>query len=271
MYASLNQHPVFQDRRASDDPGILGSVSEPKSDARDDPREAYKRLRSNQCWTDWRTVIIHLARGSAAAMKVAHTNERKGRRYCEEYSAWLEAEGFADLSKTTRHNALKCADHLDEIKTFLAGLKPDDQLRLNHPASVLAAWKRKIAKPTEPSEKPKPLAMEAAWAAASAEEHTQWVQEYESQIFGAMTPAQRQRITNAMLRLHNKMPKFDDEFTDLFEKACLHVEHGTPDEAIAANEAIACLRAVLRKAEGRKLKITELKVGVSVKTKQKPI
>jgi hypothetical protein len=150
----------------------LGSETEPKS--ADAARAAWMRLRAHQCWSDWRLVIKHLAEGSAVAMRLAGKNERKGRRYNEEYGGWLKDEGFADVSKTTRHCALQCADHLDEIEVFLAGLKLEQRLKLNHPSSVLSAWKRTLAKPAASSEKLKP-SLKAAWFEATFEERRKFL------------------------------------------------------------------------------------------------
>ena len=83
----------------------LGSETEPKS--ADAARAAWMRLRAHQCWSDWRLVIEHLAEGSAVAMRLAGKNERKGRRYSEEYSAWLKDEGFADVLQD--HTVLRSA------------------------------------------------------------------------------------------------------------------------------------------------------------------
>jgi hypothetical protein len=149
---SLRDHPAFCELASMAPRGVstdLGSISEPILDHCEVARAAWKRLRAHQCWQDWRPVCLCLAEGSAVAMKAAHTNERKGRRYNEEYGAWLKAEGFTDIPKTTRYNALKCADLLDTIETFLANLKLEKRLRLNHPASVLAAWKKANTPPAD--------------------------------------------------------------------------------------------------------------------------
>jgi hypothetical protein len=197
-------------------------------------------------------VIAHLARGSAVAMSLARNNERKGQLYCAEFSAWLRDEGLDDISKTTRCNALQCADHFDVIEVFLDTLEPDKRLKLNHPASVLAAWKRSQTngKPLKPK-----VTLSAAWGAATAEERSAWVKNNEKNVFAAMSSEQRQRLAQHVLNLHRKKPKFHEDLTDLFRKAWLHVDGGT------CMEALACLRAIQRVATGANLKFDDLVVA----------
>ena len=53
------------------------------------------------------------------------------------------------------------------------GLKPEQRLKLNHPSSVLSAWKRMLAKPAAPK-KPK-LSLKVAWSAATSEERQKFL------------------------------------------------------------------------------------------------
>ena len=145
----------------------FGSETEPKS--ADAARAAWMRLRAHQCWSDWRLVIKHLAEGSAVAMRLAGKNERKGRRYNEEYGAWLKDEGFADVSKN-----LDLIEVIRALQSAIAGLKLEQRLKLNHPSSVLSAWKRTLAKPAASSEKLKP-SLKAAWFEATFEERRKFL------------------------------------------------------------------------------------------------
>jgi len=172
---SLNQHPVLQEvaptQAAIQATSNLGCVVHPIAEAVNAGRAAWGRIRSHHVWEDWKLVIYALAEGRLLAMRQAHTNEPKGRRYNEEFGAWLKDTGFADIEPTTRKRALLCADNMGAIETFLASLDPDKRLTLNHPASVLAAWKRSTTKLAGTHEKPKPQpASLDRWRALSDDE-----------------------------------------------------------------------------------------------------
>jgi hypothetical protein len=103
---------------------------------------AWARIKERQTWNDWKTVGTAIAEGRTRAMVLALTNKPEGRRYNKEFKAWLVAHGFGDLEATTRKRLLQCMEHIDEIEAYLATFEIDKRLRLNHPATVLSAWKR---------------------------------------------------------------------------------------------------------------------------------
>ena len=91
-------------------------------------------------WPDWRNVIAALAAGRTIALLQAGANVPQGRRYREAMGRWLRCHGFDRIDKADRSRLLKVADNLTAIDEWRNGLPPDEQLRLNHPRTVLATW-----------------------------------------------------------------------------------------------------------------------------------
>jgi hypothetical protein len=114
-------------------------------------QQAWARLQSHSTWDDWKMVGVAIAEGRTKAMAAAKTNEPKGRRYNTEFGAWLRVRGFDGLEATTRKRLLQCVENIDAIEAWLTKLESAKRLRLNHPATVLSAWKRATTTP-----KPKP-------------------------------------------------------------------------------------------------------------------
>jgi hypothetical protein len=117
-------------------------------------QQAWERLQAHQTWDDWKAVGFALAEGRTRAMAAAQTNQPKGSRYNKIYSNWLGARGFSDLGKSTRARLLQCMENLDAIDAWFRTLKADKRLKLNHPTTVLSAWKRAMAPKNKPGDKP---------------------------------------------------------------------------------------------------------------------
>jgi hypothetical protein len=130
----------------------LGCATQP-SDSIKAGQQAWARLQAHQTWGDWKTLGFALAEGRTRAMAVAKTNQPKGSRYNKIYSGWLGARGFDDLGKSTRARLLQCMEQIEVIDTYLLTLKIDKRLKLNHPTTILSAWKRATA-PKKPDKKP---------------------------------------------------------------------------------------------------------------------
>jgi hypothetical protein len=131
----------------------LGCATQP-SDPIKAGQQAWERLQAHQTWDDWKAVGFALAEGRTRAMAAARTNQPRGSRYNKIYSGWLGARGFDNLGKSTRARLLQCIEQIDEIETWFRTLKADKRLKLNHPTTVLSAWKRAMAPKPKPSEKP---------------------------------------------------------------------------------------------------------------------
>jgi hypothetical protein len=104
-------------------------------------QEAWRRLRENSTWEDWKRVGRAHVVGRAAAMRHGHVNKPKGRSYNAVFSAWQKKFGFADFDKGDRARLFDVMDHLTEIEDWLGKLPPTERLRLNHPTSVWRRWK----------------------------------------------------------------------------------------------------------------------------------
>jgi hypothetical protein len=152
-YADPGPIPDFLLRQASKPPPPdLGCATQP-SDPIKAGQQAWARLQAHQTWEDWMAVGFALAEGRTKAMAAAKTNQPRGSCYNKIYSGWLGARGF-DLGKSTRARLLECTENIGAINAWLQTLKADKRLKLNHPTTVLSAWKRSTAPKSEPDEKP---------------------------------------------------------------------------------------------------------------------
>jgi len=118
-------------------------------------REAWLRLTNNQTFSDWLLVGDALLVGRTEAMRTAHTNTPEGSRYNREYSAWLKANKFDGIDKSTRSRLLECLAHRPKIEAWLATLTTGERLKLNHPAVILRRWKRTVVKKPDDTAPPK--------------------------------------------------------------------------------------------------------------------
>ena len=132
----------------------LGCATHPSLDRIEAGQQAWARLKSHSTWDDWKTLGTAIAELRTKAMQSAGTNQPKGSRYNKEFGARLRARGFDDIGGSTRKRLLQCMDNIGAIKVWLSTLKPDKQLRLNHPTTVLSAWKRSLLPPEPKPEKP---------------------------------------------------------------------------------------------------------------------
>jgi hypothetical protein len=127
-------------------------VHEPEAAAIRDGQQAWRRLKDNPTWKDWKAVGVAHVIGRTTAMRYAHTNKPKGRGYCAALSAWARKHGFADLDSGDRTRLFAVMDHLKEIEDWLQKLPEPERLRLNHPSSVWRKWKAATVAPKPDSE-----------------------------------------------------------------------------------------------------------------------
>jgi hypothetical protein len=110
-------------------------------------QEAWRRLRSNATWEDWKQVGKAHVIGRAAAMREAHVNRPVGRRYNEAFGAWQRKFGFENLDSGDRTRLFEAMDRLAEIEGWLATLTTTERLKLNHPTSITRRWKASTVVP----------------------------------------------------------------------------------------------------------------------------
>jgi hypothetical protein len=177
----------------------LGCAAHPKSDPIEAGQQAWSRLKSRSTWADWKTLGAAIAEGRTEAMARARTNEPTGRRYNTEFGNWLAGHDFGDLEATTRKRLLQCMEQIDAIEAWLKKLEIDKRLKLNHPTTVLSAWKRSTAAPKAKTEVASPdhtAALRAAWEVAPIEAQKEFLaailamfQGSLSDLFGMMPEA----------------------------------------------------------------------------------
>jgi hypothetical protein len=114
--------------------------------------EAWSRLRKHPTWSSWMNVAEALLIGRIEAMRIAGTNRMVGSKYNRAMGAWLQANGFEGISAQERHKAVLCLQNVESIELWRATLDESERRRLNHPAAVLAAWKR-ATKTTPPRQR----------------------------------------------------------------------------------------------------------------------
>jgi hypothetical protein len=114
---------------------------------------AWGRLRVGLAWEDWATVGAAHVIGRTTAMRDAHTNKPAGRGYNAAFAAWATKYGF-DLDKGDRSRLFKVMDNLAAIEAWRAKQPPTEQLRLNHPSTVLRKWRASTVVP-DPNAPPK--------------------------------------------------------------------------------------------------------------------
>jgi hypothetical protein len=116
-------------------------------------REALRLIKQNNLFPYWLIVGEELQIGQAQAMRLAQTNAPRGHRFCAEMSAFLKEYGLEEIDSGLRSRLLEVMKHRVEIEAWHRDLPIKKRVRLNHPQTVLAAWKRETQK-TEKAEEP---------------------------------------------------------------------------------------------------------------------
>jgi hypothetical protein len=136
--------------------GGVGCAAQPINEIIAAGQSAWARLNQHESWRNWVAVGKALNCGRAEAMRVARTKQPIGRRYSLAFSDWLGRNGFAGISKSTRARLFECIDNIEEIEAWRATLKPTKLIRLNHPTTVLSAWRRANEPTDKPADAPMP-------------------------------------------------------------------------------------------------------------------
>lgn len=109
-------------------------------------QEAWHRLSSGHTRQDWLLVGKACQLLRVEAMRTAHTNRPEGRRYNQEYSELLKADGFAGINKAVRSKLFFILDNIIEIEKWLATIPANKRLELNHPHTIWRAYQRTVVK-----------------------------------------------------------------------------------------------------------------------------
>jgi hypothetical protein len=235
----------------------LGCATQPMSDPIQAGQEAWVRLKAHQTWSDWKVLGTAVAGGRAEAMREARTNRPAGRRYNESFCVWLTANKFADIGKTTRARLLQCMEKIDAIEAWLKKLEIDKRLKLNHPTTVLSAWKRSTAAPKPKTEKPFPDWV-AAWRQTPDDGKTSGLARISFNEFLAVMPASwRAEMMQRVARLDGgKGGKPDPKISRLVQTALSHMAAASAPETseiVAKSQekaAVATLIAIHRVLHG---------------------
>jgi hypothetical protein len=108
-------------------------------------RQAIGRLLKGRSWDDWCEIGRYVVELRTEAMRRTKTNNPEGQAYRDEFTALLRQHGIKDflkLDKTQRSRLFTCMDHIVEIEELRAALPVSKRQKLNHPKSMLAAWKK---------------------------------------------------------------------------------------------------------------------------------
>ena len=244
----LLRHPPANDRLD------LGCATQP-SDLIKAGQQAWARLQAHQTWDDWKVVGFALAEGRTKAMAAAKTNQPKGSRYNKIYSNWLGARGFSDLGKSTRARLLQCTENIAAIDAWLQTLKADKRLKLNHPTSVLSAWKRATTAPEPSRDNESAPDWVAAWNKASPAARTAGYTSIDFKTFLAdIPPAWRDELLRRRDSLNKDKP--DSKVTAAIKTALSHIastgDAKTGETVAKSNEnaALNDLRGALRVIDG---------------------
>ena len=110
-------------------------------------RQAWKRIKEDSAYNDWMAVGEALDIGRTECMRLAYTNEARGRAYNETFSKWLTENGFADIDKGTRSRLDEIMRNRPAIETWRATLASNERQRINHPSSIWRKWQASRAVP----------------------------------------------------------------------------------------------------------------------------
>jgi hypothetical protein len=117
-------------------------------------RLAWTQIKTDREWRDWVRIGKALAIGRTEAMRQAHSNEPKGKRYSAQFSAWLNAKGFGDMDQGDRARLFLCMDRLADVERWRATIGAGKRSALNHPSSVWRHFERATKAPNP--DKPRP-------------------------------------------------------------------------------------------------------------------
>ena len=133
--------------------GNIGCPGQPTNECIWNGQEAWRRLSSGHTRKDWLLVGKACQWLRTEAMRTAHANKPEGRRYNQEYSELLKANGFDGIDKAVRSKLFFILDNLTEVEKWLATVPLNKRLTLNHPQTIWRAYQRTVKKPDDATPK----------------------------------------------------------------------------------------------------------------------
>jgi hypothetical protein len=103
--------------------------------------ECWQAIGRAESFEAWVKIGKALQIGRDHALKTTGANRPEGRRYCAEFSQWIERHGFAEMQKSVRSVSIELVEHLAEIESWRATLPEKQRKRLVHPLSVTRRWR----------------------------------------------------------------------------------------------------------------------------------
>jgi hypothetical protein len=115
---------------------------------------AWQRVREGGHWHDWCDIGAAVLEGRKHAMAASHSNEPRGNKYSQAFSAWLIdyptfGDGEGCLGKSLRSRLLACMENLTAINEWLETLPLKKRLSLNNPETVFRNWKASTKEPKQ--------------------------------------------------------------------------------------------------------------------------
>jgi hypothetical protein len=131
---------------------------------------ALGRVTNGRSWEDWKVIGAYIEAGLNEAVRTSQSNVPVGIRFNQALAYWFTCNPrFRDgIEKNERNDLMRCLENMPAIDAFLDSLDPHKRRQINHPSSVLRAWKRNLAKVE--AEKAEQMAEEAALAAPKGDD-----------------------------------------------------------------------------------------------------
>jgi hypothetical protein len=104
-------------------------------------RDAWQQSAKSGSFSLWADCGRALQVGRDFALRVTGANRPEGRRYCAEFSQWIEAHGFAGMQKSVHSVAIELAENIEAIEAWRATLPEKQRRRLVHPLSNVRRWR----------------------------------------------------------------------------------------------------------------------------------
>jgi hypothetical protein len=92
-------------------------------------------------WAKWMFIADGLMIGRQKSMRVAGTQEPKGKGYNIAFSRWMDPRPWARLlDPPTRNDLFWCFEHRSEIELYRDGLPEHERVKKNHPTHMKRAY-----------------------------------------------------------------------------------------------------------------------------------